>query len=61
VSQVDSWNMVAVALATGVWVAMSRRCDVMGFGGPDTNKLEMTTHKGGTVAVLGILVKVSLL
>jgi hypothetical protein len=53
--------MVAVALATGVWVAMSRRCDVMGFGGPDTNKLEMTTHKGGTVAVLGILVKVSLL
>jgi hypothetical protein len=33
---VDSGNMVAVALATGVWV---RLCDVMGFGGPDTNTL----------------------
>ena len=34
----DSGNMVAVALATGVRVALLPRCDVTGFGGPDTNR-----------------------
>jgi hypothetical protein len=37
VNQVDSGNMVAVALPTDVWVALSPICDVTGFRGPDTN------------------------
>ena len=35
----DSGNMVAVAWATGVWVVLSPRCDVTGFGDPDTNSV----------------------
>jgi hypothetical protein len=34
---VDSGNMVAVALATGVLVVLSRRCGVTDFRGPETN------------------------
>ena len=37
VSQVDSGNMVTVALATGVRVSLSPRCDITGLGDPDTS------------------------
>ena len=33
----DSGNMVTVALATGVWVSLSPRCDITGLGDPDTS------------------------
>ena len=32
----DSGNMVAVVLVTGLWVLLSP-CDVIGLGGPDAN------------------------
>lgn len=33
----DSGNIVAVALATGMWVTLSPICDVTCMGGTDTN------------------------
>jgi hypothetical protein len=38
---VDSGNMVAVALATGIRASLSPICDVMGFRGPDTTLWEV--------------------